>query len=84
MEKKDKSLSIKEYLNMIRPYLSVIIKDYKTQGEWKIYLTMAINFFSSKDSEETRTMYSKSDNIEVMRVVKKNFLILFYKESKKI
>ena len=27
---------------------------------------MAINFFSSKDSEETRTMYSKSDNIEVM------------------
>ena len=27
---------------------------------------MAINFFSSKDSEETRTMYSKSDTIEVM------------------
>ena len=27
---------------------------------------MAINFFSSKDSEETRTMYSKSDNIEIM------------------
>ena len=27
---------------------------------------MAINFFSSTDSEETRTMYNKSDNIEVM------------------
>ena len=27
---------------------------------------MAISFFSSKDSEETSTMYSKSDNIEVM------------------
>ena len=27
---------------------------------------MAINFFNSKDSEETCTMYSKSDNIEVM------------------
>ena len=26
---------------------------------------MTINFFS-KDSEETRTMYNKSDNIEVM------------------
>ena len=27
---------------------------------------MAISFFSSKDFEETRTMYSKSDNIEVI------------------
>ena len=25
---------------------------------------MAVNFFSSKDSEETRTMYSPSNNIE--------------------
>ena len=27
---------------------------------------MIINYFSSKDSEETRTMYSPSDNIEVI------------------
>ena len=27
---------------------------------------MAINFFSAKDSEETRIMYSPSDNIEIM------------------
>ena len=27
---------------------------------------MTINFFSSKDSEEICTMYSKSDNIEIM------------------
>ena len=27
---------------------------------------MTINFFSSKDSEETRIMYSLSDNIEIM------------------
>ena len=27
---------------------------------------MAINLFSSKDSEGTRTMYSPSDNIEVI------------------
>ena len=47
---------------MIRRYLSGIINDYKTQGEWKII------FFSSKDSEETRTMYSWSDSIEVMVV----------------
>ena len=43
-----------------------MINDHKTQGEWKIKLTIAINFFSSKDSKETRTMYSPSDNIEVI------------------
>ena len=30
-----KTLSIKEYLNMIRPYLRDIINDYKTQAERK-------------------------------------------------
>ena len=49
----------------MKPYLSGIINDYKTQGEWKIHLTVTINFFS-KDSEETRIMHSKSDIIEVM------------------
>ena len=68
---------------MIRPYLSDIINDHKTQGkwrihsgnkiierktqsEWKIQLTMAINFISSKDSDETRTMHAKSNNVEIM------------------
>ena len=27
---------------------------------------MAINFISSKDSDETRTMYAKSNNVEIM------------------
>ena len=27
---------------------------------------MAINFFSSKDSEEIRTMHSSNDNIEIL------------------
>ena len=41
--------------------------DYETQyGEWKIQLTMSINFISSKDSDETRNMHTKSDNIEIM------------------
>ena len=51
---------------MIKPHLSGIINDYKTQDKWKIHLIMAINILLSKDSEETRTMDSKSDNIEVM------------------
>ena len=51
---------------MIRPYLIDIINDHKTQGEWKIQLTIAINLISSKDSDETRIMRSKSDYIEIM------------------
>ena len=62
---KDKT-SIKDYLDEIKPYLNDIISDHKTQGERKIKLTMTINFFSSKDSKETRTMYSPNDNIEIM------------------
>ena len=51
---------------MIRPYLRDIINNHKTQGEWKIQLTIAINFISSKDSDGTCIMCSKSDNIEIM------------------
>ena len=41
--------------------------EHKTQGEWKIQLTMEVNFISSKkDSDETRAMRTKSDNIEIM------------------
>ena len=41
--------------------------DYETQfGERKIQLAMQINFVSSKDSEETHSMSTKSDNIEIM------------------
>ena len=37
--------------------------DYETQfGEWNIQLTVKINFNSSKDSGETHTMHTKSDN----------------------
>ena len=78
---KGKNLSIRKYLDMIRPYLSDIINNHKTQGkwrihsgnkiierkiqsEWKIQLTMKINFISSKkDSDETRTIITKS-NVE--------------------
>ena len=51
---------------MIRPYLSDMINDHKTRREWKIQLTMQINFISSKDSEETRTMHTEKRNIEIM------------------
>ena len=43
-----------------------MINNHKTQGEWKIHLTMTINFFSSIDSEEICTMHSKSDSIKIV------------------
>ena len=43
---KDKILSIKEYLNIIKPYLSDII-DYHKE-EWKIQLMMKINFVTTE------------------------------------
>ena len=65
--KGDKVLTIEEYLSMIEPYLVDMINDYKNQSEWKIQLTVGINFISSKpDSDETRTMYTKSINVEIM------------------
>ena len=38
----------------------------ETCSKWKVQLTMAINFISSKDSDETRTMHIKSNNVEIM------------------
>ena len=43
---KDKSLSLEEYLDIIRPYLSDMMKDHKTRRAWKIQFTMQISFIS--------------------------------------
>ena len=52
---------------MIRPYFVDMINDHKTQSEYKIQLSVAINFISSKpDSDETRIMHTKSNNTEIM------------------
>ena len=66
-----------------------MINDHTTRREWKIQLTMQINFISHKDSEETRTMYTKSRDIEIMRCNKtdeiiKKLLNPFYKIKKKV
>ena len=41
-----------------------MIDYFKVSGEWKINLTMAINFLSSRASNEKILMNSKSGNIE--------------------
>ena len=69
---RNKALSIKEYLNKIRPYLTFIINDLKKSETWKIQLTwksqltIAITFISSKDTDEERAMHSKGNSIEIM------------------
>ena len=51
----DKIVTVDKYLDIIRPYLRDIINDHKIESEWKIQLTIAMNFVSSKlDSNETR------------------------------
>ena len=88
--KGDKILTIKEYLSMTEPYLVDMINYYKNKDEWKTQLTAEINFSSSKqDSDETRIMHTKSDNIKILLVVTqmrllKTFLNLFCKNIKKI
>ena len=42
--------------------------NYETQGKWKIQLTRIINFIASKDSDEIRTMHTKSNIMEIMMV----------------
>ena len=92
---------------MIKRYLSNLINDHKTPkkvrvhnevidydtqfGEWKIQLTMQINFISSKDFGETRTMHTARCNIEIMMRIETNdiieelreFLLQNYQERKK-
>ena len=62
----DKTLSIKKCLNEIKPYLKHIINNLKKFDTWKIYLTIAINCISSKDTDEEFAIHSRSDNIEIM------------------
>ena len=64
--KGDKILSLKEYLNLIEKYLRELIEEYKLKGEWKVQLTREVNFILLKPgSDETRIMYTRSDNIEM-------------------
>ena len=59
---------------MIMPYLENMINNHKAtirdsndfSGEWKIQLTMRINFVSSLDAEKNRIVDSKSDNVEIV------------------
>ena len=63
---RNKTLSVEEYLNKIRPYLKDTTNSLKKSDTWKIQLRIAGNFISSIDNDEESVMHSKSDNTEIM------------------
>ena len=63
---RNKTLSVEEYLNKIRPYLKDIINSLKKSDTWKIQLTIANNFMYSIYNDEEHVIHSKGDNIEIM------------------
>ena len=52
-----------------------VINYVNQYGVWKIQLTMSINFISSKDSDETCNMHTKSDIIEIIMGSETNNII---------
>ena len=58
-----------------RVHSSNTITERKTQSEWKIQLTMAINFISFEDSDETRIVCVKINNVEIIMGSETNEII---------
>ena len=69
---KDKKLSVEQYLDMIKPYLSDLINENKaietSSNEWKIEINMHVNFVSSSDTGQICTIFVCSDNEEIRLV----------------
>ena len=63
---RNKTLSVKEYLNKVRPYLKDFINNINNSDTWKFQLAIENNFISSIDHDEERVMRSKGDSIEIM------------------
>ena len=71
-----KKLSVRQYLNKITQHLYDLINDHKIARKvWKIQISMRVNFISSKDTGETRTIYVWSDNVKIMWVSNINNII---------
>ena len=62
----NKTLSVEECLDKIRPYLKNIINNLKKSDTWKVQLTVANNLISFIDNDEECIMHSKSGNIGIM------------------
>lgn len=53
-------LSIGQYFKRIKPYMGNMIDKLKRFSEWKIHLTMTVNFMWPEDNHDKQLMHSKS------------------------
>ena len=63
---RNKTLSIKKYLDKTKPYLKDIKNNLRKSDKLKIQLTITINSISSKDTGEERKVNSKINDMEIM------------------
>ena len=63
---KDHSLSITLYFLKVEPFLFDLIDFYKAIGEWKIQLSMQVNFIADNNDDKGLIFHTKSDNLEIM------------------
>ena len=61
---KDRSLAIS--LMKVGPFLYDLIDFYKENGEWKIQLSMQVNFISDNNDDKGLILHTKSNNVEIM------------------
>ena len=60
-ESKSDAISQNQTSKKLRFHSRNEVSEYQTQfGEWKIQLTMSINFISSKECDEIRIIHTKS------------------------
>lgn len=52
-----------------------MINDLKTKDEWNIQLSIAVNFFSCKNTSQAHVIRSKIDNKKIMKDIKTNEII---------
>lgn len=52
-----------------------MINDLKTEDEWNIQLSIAVNFSSCKNTNQRHVIHSKSDNKKIMKDIKTNEII---------
>ena len=71
---------INNYKAPIRDSNGIIIED-DLSGEWKIQLTMRINFVSSLDPRKNRIMDSKSNNVEIIMGIETDNIIKEFLKS---
>ena len=70
-----RSLSVLQYLLDIKPYLYDLIEEYSYNDSWKTQLNMRVSFASLTDSTVRQTLYSKSNNVEIIHAADTNGVI---------